>query len=171
MQELKVLQSSFTNITYGKNVTLVQPSNLYGCTLEDDVFVGPFCEIQRDVFIGKRTRVQSHSFICSLVQIGEDCFIGHGVMFINDRFSLGTPAPNATMWEHTRIGNRVSIGSNATILPVSICDDVIIGAGAVITRSITQSGYYAGNPARCIRPLNPTFTPTQSPNPNTKDNQ
>ncbi|MCX2717712.1 acyltransferase [Helicobacter sp. MIT 21-1697] len=167
MQEIKVLQSSFTHITYGKNVTLVQPSNLYGCTLEDDVFVGPFCEIQRDVFIGKRTRVQSHSFICSLVHIGEDCFIGHGVMFINDRFSLGTPAPNATMWERTYIGNRVSIGSNATILPVSICDDVVIGAGAVITRSITQSGYYAGNPARCIRPLNPT--PTQSPH--TKDNQ
>lgn len=150
---MQVLHAKIHNITHGKNTTIIQPSNLYGCTLRDDVFIGPFCEIQSDVKIGSRTRIQSHSFICSLVEIGEDCFIGHGVMFVNDKFSSGQPAPDASMWESTRIGNRVSIGSNATILPVSICDDVVIGAGAVVTRPITQSGFYAGNPARLIRTL------------------
>ncbi|TLD96300.1 N-acetyltransferase [Helicobacter jaachi] len=150
---MNIKHASLANITYGNNVNIIMPSNLYGCTLEDDVFVGPFCEIQSDVLIKARTRIQSHSFICSLVEIGTDCFIGHGVMFINDKFSQGYPAQTQNLWEQTRIGNRVSIGSNATILPVCICDDVVIGAGAVVTRSITQSGFYIGNPARFLRPL------------------
>lgn len=150
---MQILHTQLKNVTYGKNVKVICPSNLYECILEDDVFVGPFCEIQAQVKIGKRTRIQSHSFICSLVEIGEDCFIGHGVMFINDRFTEGFPAQNKELWEHTRIGNNVSIGSNATILPVNICDNVVIGAGAVVTRSITQSGIYAGNPASLLRPL------------------
>ncbi|MBB3659767.1 acetyltransferase-like isoleucine patch superfamily enzyme [Rhizobium sp. BK650] len=131
---------------------IVEPANVYECTLSDDCFVGPFVEIQKGVLIGARTKVQSHSFICELVEIGEDCFIGHGVMFINDLFSNGGPARgNRTLWKETRIGNRVSIGSNATILPVNICDDVVIGAGAVVTSDIEVSGIYAGNPARLIR--------------------
>jgi acetyltransferase-like isoleucine patch superfamily enzyme len=140
------------NVTSGANVTVVSPANVYGCTLGDDVFIGPFVEVQKDVSIGHRTRVQSHSFICELVTIGEDCFVGHGVMFVNDRFATGGPARgDKTKWEPTRIGNRVSIGSNATIMPVTICDDVVIGAGAVVTKSITQPGIYAGNPARLLR--------------------
>lgn len=150
---MQILHSGLKNVSYGKNVKVVSPSNLYDCTLEDDVFVGPFCEIQSQVKIGKRTRIQSHSFICSLVEIGQDCFIGHGVMFINDRFTEGFPAQSKDLWESTRIGNNVSIGSNATILPVNICDNVVIGAGAVVTRSITQSGIYAGNPASFLRLL------------------
>lgn len=150
---MQILHSGLKNVSYGKNVKVVSPSNLYDCTLDDDVFVGPFCEIQSQVKIGKRTRIQSHSFICSLVEIGQDCFIGHGVMFINDRFTEGFPAQNKDLWEGTRIGNNVSIGSNATILPVNICDNVVIGAGAVVTRSITQSGIYAGNPASFLRKL------------------
>ncbi|STP10246.1 acetyltransferase [Helicobacter cinaedi] len=150
---MQILHSGLKNVSYGKNVKVVSPSNLYDCTLEDDVFVGPFCEIQSQVKIGKRTRIQSHSFICSLVEIGQDCFIGHGVMFINDRFTEGFPAQSKDLWESTRIGNNVSIGSNATILPVNICDNVVIGAGAVVTRSITQSGIYAGNPASLLRKL------------------
>ena len=150
---MQILHSGLKNVSYGKNVKVVSPSNLYDCTLEDDVFVGPFCEIQSQVKIGKRTRIQSHSFICSLVEIGQDCFIGHGVMFINDRFTEGFPAQSKDLWEGTRIGNNVSIGSNATILPVNICDNVVIGAGAVVTRSITQSGIYAGNPASLLRKL------------------
>ena len=150
---MQILHSGLKNVSYGKNVKVVSPSNLYDCTLEDDVFVGPFCEIQSQVKIGKRTRIQSHSFICSLVEIGQDCFIGHGVMFINDRFTEGFPAQSKDLWEDTRIGNNVSIGSNATILPVNICDNVVIGAGAVVTRSITQSGIYAGNPASLLRKL------------------
>lgn len=150
---MQILHSGLKNVSYGKNVKVVSPSNLYDCTLDDDVFVGPFCEIQSGVKIGKRTRIQSHSFICSLVEIGQDCFIGHGVMFINDRFTEGFPAQSKDLWEGTRIGNNVSIGSNATILPVNICDNVVIGAGAVVTRSITQSGIYAGNPASFLRKL------------------
>jgi acetyltransferase-like isoleucine patch superfamily enzyme len=99
--------------------------------------------------VGARTRVQSHAFICELVTIGEDCFVGHGVMFVNDTFSTGGPARgNRELWRETVIGNRVSIGSNATIMPVRIADDVVIGAGSVVTRDITVSGTYAGNPAR-----------------------
>jgi acetyltransferase-like isoleucine patch superfamily enzyme len=141
----------FVNVICGKNVTVVQPSNIYGCSIGDDVFVGPFVEIQKDVVIGARTRVQSHTFICELVTIGQDCFIGHGVMFINDRFSKGGPARgDRTLWCRTSIGNSVSIGSNATIMPVSICEGVVIGAGSVVTRDILVPGVYAGNPARLL---------------------
>ena len=140
------------NVTCGERVVIVQPSNVYGCKLGDDVFVGPFVEIQKSVTIGARTRVQSHSFICELVEIGLDCFIGHGVMFVNDLFAKGGPARgDKALWKSTSIGNRVSIGSNATILPVSICDDVVIGAGATVTRDIERPGVYAGNPARFLR--------------------
>ena len=133
---------------------IVVPGNIYECSLGDDVFIGPFCEIQRGVVVGARTRVQSHSFICELVEIGVDCFIGHGVMFINDKFSGGGPARGRReLWASTRIGDRVSIGSNATMLPVSVCADVVIGAGAVVTRNIVEPGIYAGNPARRIRSL------------------
>ncbi|MCI5632536.1 acyltransferase [Helicobacter sp.] len=137
----------------GADVKIVEPCNLYECELGDEVFVGPFVEIQSNVKIGKRSRIQSHSFICSLVEIGEDCFIGHGVMFVNDLFKEGKPAGNPKGWKETKIGNRVSIGSNATILPVDICDDVVIGAGSVVTKNIVQKGIYAGNPAQFIREL------------------
>lgn len=140
------------NVMAGDNVTVVEPVNLYGCTLGTDVFVGPFVEIQSGVLIGDRTRVQSHAFICSLVTIGADCFVGHGVMFVNDTFSIGGPARgDQSLWVSTQIGNRVSIGSNATIMPVSICDEVIIGAGSVVTRNVTKPGIYAGNPAKFLR--------------------
>lgn len=142
------------DVTAGDGVTIVEPSNLYECTLGDGVFIGPFCEVQKGVVIGARTRVQSHAFICELVTIGNDCFVGHGVMFVNDRFADGGPARgDVTKWEATTIGNRVSIGSNATIMPVDICDDVVIGAGAVVTRSILEPGIYIGNPARLLRRL------------------
>lgn len=145
-------KAGIKNVTFGRNVEVVEPVNLYGCTLEDDVFVGPFVEIQRDVRVGRCTRVQSHSFICSLVTIGEHCFIGHGVMFINDLFREGGPSGgDAAKWKETKVGNHVSIGSNATILPVHICDHVVIGAGAVVTKDISEPGVYAGNPAKKIR--------------------
>lgn len=142
------------DVSFGTNVKIVEPANIYACTLGNDVFVGPFCEIQKGVIIGDRTRVQSHSFVCELVTVGEDCFIGHGVMFVNDRFAGGGPARgDTTKWESTTLGNRVSIGSNATIMPVEICDDVVIGAGSVVTKSITIPGIYAGNPARFVRSI------------------
>lgn len=148
----QLLECGILDVVFGAGVKVVQPANLYGCQIGDSCFIGPFVEIQKDVRIGARTRVQSHSFICELVSIGEDCFVGHGVMFINDTFATGGPARGRKeLWRSTRIGNRVSIGSNATILPVEICDDVVIGAGAVVTRSITEPGVYAGNPARLLR--------------------
>lgn len=140
------------NVTFGNNVTVVRPVNMYGCIVDDNCFIGPFVEIQSSVSIGARTRIQSHSFICELVTIGVDCFIAHGVMFINDAFQIGGPARGKReLWESTTIGDRVSIGSNATIMPVTICNDVVIGAGSVVTKDITQPGIYAGNPARFIR--------------------
>jgi len=137
------------DVDFGARVRVVEPCNLYGCKVGDDCFIGPFTEIQRSVMIGARTRIQSHAFICELVSIGRDCFIGHGVVFINDTFSTGGPARGRReLWMPTVIGDRVSIGSNATILPVRISDDVVIGAGAVVTHDIVEAGTYVGNPAR-----------------------
>ncbi|MEP0986898.1 acyltransferase [Ekhidna sp.] len=149
---MKIIESGIKNVDAHESVKVVMPSNLYGCELAENVFVGPFVEIQKEVKIGARTKVQSHAFICELVSIGEDCFIGHGVMFINDVFSSGGPAGgDASKWKATSVGNKVSIGSNATIMPVSICDQVVIGAGSVVTKDITESGVYVGNPAKKLR--------------------
>ena len=137
------------DVEFGARVKIVEPCNLYSCRIGEDCFIGPFTEVQKGVSIGARTRVQSHSFICELVTIGDDCFIGHGVMFINDTFTTGGPARGRKeFWRETKIGNRVSIGSNATIMPVRIADDVVIGAGSVVTKDIALAGTYAGNPAR-----------------------
>jgi acetyltransferase-like isoleucine patch superfamily enzyme len=141
-------QSGIRDVAFGNNVKVVEPCNLYECTIGDDCFIGPFVEIQKGVVIGERCKIQSHSFICELVTIGNDCFIGHGVMFTNDDFKQGKPAGDPARWKPTRIGNHVSIGSNATLLPVSICDNVVIGAGSVVTKDITEAGTYAGNPAK-----------------------
>jgi len=141
------------DVKFGENVTVVQPVNLYGCTIGSETFVGPFVEIQKGAKIGKRCRIQSHSFICELVTIGDDCFVSHGAMFINDRFDRGGPADTREVWRATKIGNRVSIGTNATILPVTICDRAVVGAGAVVTKDITEPGIYVGNPARLLRRL------------------
>ena len=147
-------KSGIKNVKTGKNVTIIEPSNLYECFLDDNSFVGPFVEIQKNVYIGKRTRIQSHSFICELVTIGNDCNIGHGVMFINDRFSIGKPAGgNKSLWEKTILGDEVSIGSNSTILPVKICNNTVIGAGSVVTKDINKKGIYVGNPAKFLKPI------------------
>lgn len=153
MNQPIILSSQIRDVVFGKEVKLVQPVNLYECSIGDHCFIGPFVEIQSNVVIGTRTRVQSHSFICDGVTIGEDCFIGHGVMFINDVFSGGGPAGDRNAWKTTTIGNNVSIGSNATLLPVSVCDGAVIGAGAVVTKDIQEKGIYAGNPAKLIRQL------------------
>lgn len=154
MSSPEILSAKIKDVTFGDRVKIVEPCNLYGCTLGDGVFVGPFVEIQSNVIVGDRTKVQSHSFVCSLVSIGLDCFIGHGVMFVNDTMSYGGPAQgDKTKWKETLVGNNVSIGNNVTILPVSICDHVVIGAGAVVTKNIEKSGIYAGNPAKFLRAL------------------
>jgi acetyltransferase-like isoleucine patch superfamily enzyme len=145
------LDSGIKDVSLGQRIRIILPVNIYGCVIGDDTFVGPFVEIQRDVTIGKRVKIQSHSFICELVTIGDDCFIGHGVMFINDTFQNGGPARgDKSKWRNTKIGSNVNIGSNATILPVEICDNVVIGAGAVVTKNISKPGIYIGNPAKCL---------------------
>lgn len=150
----KKLSIGLRNVSFGENVQLVEPCNLYECTIGDGTFIGPFVEIQKDVQIGANCKIQSHTFICELVSIGNDCFIGHGVMFVNDLFQTGGPARgNKGLWKPTEIGNNVSIGSNCTILPIQICNNAVIGAGSVVTKNITKAGIYAGNPAKLIRPL------------------
>ena len=145
-------ESRVVDVEFGENVVVVQPVNLSECRVGGDSVIGPFCEIQRNVSLGQRCKVQSHTFICELVEIGDDCFIGHGVMFVNDLFEGGGPARgDRSKWRHTKIGNRVSIGSNATILPVHIADGVVVGAGSVVTRDLEVPGVYAGNPARRLR--------------------
>ena len=149
-----VRRSAIRDVTFGQRVTVVEPVNLYGCSIADDAFIGPFVEIQKGVTVGARTRIQSHSFICELVTIGSDCFISHGTMFVNDLFEDGGPSRHdPTRWKPTVVGDYVSIGTNATILPVSICSHVVIGAGSVVTTDIVEAAIYAGNPARKLRPL------------------
>ena len=149
------------DVVFGSGVTIIEPVNLYGCSIGDDTFIGPFVEIQKSSTVGKRCRIQSHSFVCELVDIGDDCVIAHGVMFVNDKFADGGPARgNKALWMPTKLGNNVSIGSGATILPVTICDNVVIGAGAVVTKDIAHPGVYAGNPARLLKSdRNPPPTP------------
>jgi len=147
-----ILNSGIVDVNFGQNVKIVEPVNIYGCTIGNDVFIGPFVEIQKDVVIGNNCKIQSHAFICELVTIGNNCFISHGVMFINDLFSKGGPASgDKTLWKSTKIGNNVSLGTNSTILPVEICDNVVVGAGSVVTKDIKESGVYVGNPAKKIR--------------------
>ena len=156
VEQATLWKAAVRDVSCGRNVRIVEPANVYECSLGDDCFVGPFVEIQKGVQVGARTKVQSHAFICELVTIGEDCFVGHGVMFVNDVFATGGPAKGRReLWRSTVVGNRVSIGSNATLLPVNVCDDVVIGAGSVVTRNITEPGIYAGNPARLKRRLVP----------------
>jgi acetyltransferase-like isoleucine patch superfamily enzyme len=154
MTKPEIKSVGIRGVKFGQNVAIINPVNLYECEIGDDCFIGPFVEIQKMVRIGKNCRIQSHCFICELVEIGDHCFISHGAMFINDSFQSGGPARGRRdLWKETKIGNHVSIGTNATILPVTICDNVVIGAGSVVTKDISEPGIYAGNPARKLRNL------------------
>ena len=154
MSEPRKLKVGIVDVEFGPDVTLVEPVNLYGCRIGARTFIGPFVEIQRDVTIGDDCRIQSHAFICELVTIGSNCFISHGAMFINDLFQIGGPAKGRKdLWKSTKIGGNVSVGTHSTILPVSICSNVVIGAGSVVTKDITEPGIYVGNPARLLRKL------------------
>jgi len=136
-----------SNARIGKDVKIPYPElvNIYGCEIGDNCFIGPFVEIQSDVKIGAGTRVQSHSFICSKVTIGKNVFIGHGVMFINDRHPVRRDPKD---WEETIIGDGAVLGSNATILPCKIGKKAVVGAGSVVTRDVPEGKTAFGNPAR-----------------------
>jgi len=137
------------DVKLGKNVKIPYPElvNLYGCEIGDNCFIGPFVEIQEDVKIGKNCRIQSHTFICSKVRIGKNVFIGHGVMFINDRYPVHRDPKD---WEETIVEDNAVIGSNATILPCKIGKNALVGAGAVVTKDVPPNAIVAGNPARII---------------------
>ncbi len=144
------IKNEIRSVIFGKRCTIIEPSNLYECKLGDDVFVGPFVEIQKNVAVGDRSRISSHSFLCSKVIIGKDCFIGHGVVFTNDKFKNFKINMEEKNLIPTNVGDNVLIGSNSTILPVKICSGTIIGAGSVVTKDINIKGIYAGNPAKLL---------------------
>ena len=142
-------KSQIKKVKFGKNVTIVEPVNLYECEISDNCFIGPFVEIQKNVIIGKNTRIQSHSFICENVKIGKNCFIGHGVNFINDKFKN-----NSTLKKNylsTLLGDNVLIGSGSTILPIKIENNVTVGAGSVVVKNCARNKVYIGNPAMVLK--------------------
>ena len=134
-------------VVLGSNVVVAPQANIYGCELKDDVFVGPFVEIQCGVTVGKRSRISSHSFLCEGVEIGEDVFVGHGVMFTNDKF---TQEGRPESYCRTTVGNGVRIGSGATLLPVRIGENAVVGAGAVVTKDVLPGSVVCGNPAKVL---------------------
>ena len=150
------------DVKLGKNVKIFSYTNLYGCDIGDDTKIGTFVEIQKQSKIGSKCKVSSHSFICSGVTIGNGCFIGHGVMFINDNYpkSLNKNGnlENEKDWSErfveTKVGNNVSIGSNATILGgITIGNNVLVGAGSVVTKNIPDGKIVVGNPAKVIKDI------------------
>jgi UDP-2-acetamido-3-amino-2,3-dideoxy-glucuronate N-acetyltransferase len=146
------------DVKLGRDVKIYAFVNLYGCEIGDESKIGTFVEIQKGAWIGKRVKVSSHSFICEGVIIEDEVFIGHGVMFINDRYPRSTNLDGSVQtevdWalEKTVIKKRASIGSNATILcGVTVGEGAVVGAGSVVTRDVPAYTIVAGNPARVLR--------------------
>jgi UDP-2-acetamido-3-amino-2,3-dideoxy-glucuronate N-acetyltransferase len=144
------------DVTFGRNVVVHPFTNLYGCSIGDDTRIGPFVEVQRGAVIGARCKVQSHTFVCDGVVIEDEVFVGHGVMFINDKRPRATAAgrlQNEDDWplQGTVIGRGASLGSGSVILGgLTVGADAIVGAGAVVTRDVAPGAVVAGNPARAL---------------------
>lgn len=122
--------------------------NMYGCRIGDECMVGSFVEIQENAVIGNRCRIQTHAFVCCRVTIEDDVFVSHGAKFINDRYP---PSGNPDEWEATIVREGASIGTNATLLPVEVGENAIVGAGAVVVEDVPPDAVVAGNPAELVR--------------------
>jgi UDP-2-acetamido-3-amino-2,3-dideoxy-glucuronate N-acetyltransferase len=153
------------DVQLGRDVRILHPDlvNLYGCVVGDETRIGTFVEIQSGAKIGARCKISSHTFICEGVTIEDEVFIGHGVMFTNDRYPKATTGDGRPQgpadWnvEATRIGHRASIGSNATILcGITIGAEATVGAGSVVTRDVPPRAVVAGVPARAVDPISVT---------------
>jgi len=139
------------DVVLGRNVRIFSRElvNLFGCTIGDDTFIGPFVEITRGVAVGSRCLIESHSFLCDGVTIADDVFVGHGVMFTNDIFPR---TDRHVVYPATRVEEFASLGSNVTIVGgVTIGRHAVVGAGAVVTRDVPELSVVVGNPARVIR--------------------
>jgi UDP-2-acetamido-3-amino-2,3-dideoxy-glucuronate N-acetyltransferase len=148
----------FTDVDFGDNVVVHPFTNLYGCRIGDNTRIGPFVEIQRGVVVGANCKVQSHAFICTGVEIGDEVFVGHGVLFINDKVPRATTADGSLKKEAdwdllpTVVERRAALGSGAIILGgVRIGEDALVGAGAVVTRDVEPRTTVAGSPAHVLR--------------------
>lgn len=136
----------------GKSVEIWRYANLYGCSIGDESMVGTYTEIQSDATVGDRCWVQSHSFVCSGVTIGNDVFVSHGVAFTNDVY----PPSDESEWKDTVVGDGAVIGTNATLIPVEIGENAMVGAGAVVTEDVPPGTIVAGNPAEVIGEVSDT---------------
>jgi len=146
------------DVEFGEGVVVFQFTNLYGCRIGDETRIGPFVEIQRGAVVGARCKIQSHAFICDGVTIEDEVFVGHGVLFINDKNPRATSAAGTLQsdddWElqPTVVERGASLGSGAVILGgIRIGAGAVVGAGAIVTRDVAPDAVVAGNPAR-LRP-------------------